>query len=300
MPANSDFTFINKVSGMIDINGNVFTKNRNHSILLSSSSTIQTLNIKVHRNKFTDVVDDVSTGAIKINTYDNPFYISNNFVSNNNNGGIYATIGSSHGNSVIRSTIERNDFQGNKKETMYLDTGSSGKAFTIDIFGNTLRSNNGTGSTGIHSTIKLSQIVCTLEENFVYDNHGKYVLEMMLNKRIMANRLIIVRNNTFYHNHGLIKDYGSTMYCNGPVKVYKNVIKNPSNLYELVTDRASKSRTINATDNWWGFGSSKVVGTRIFDATDDHRLPKVNYHPYVRLRPPTAVPCKYNTALVKL
>lgn len=229
---------------------------------------------------------------MRINTYSNPFYVLNNYISGNN-GGVYATVSNSHGNLVIRGVIRRNYFQENKEETIYVDTGTNGKAIDIHIFGNTLINNKG-GKTGsnVYSNIRLSQVMCTLEENFVFNNSGKYNLEIMLNKITTVNRVIKVRNNTFYHNHGLIKDYGSTMYCNGPVEISKNVIKNPSNLYELVTDRASSFRSINATDNWWGFGSPKIVGMRIRDVVDDYNLPKVNYDPYIRLRPQTAVPCK--------
>jgi hypothetical protein len=260
--------------------------------LLQPGFTNKHLNIKIHRNKITDNGDDSDTGAIRINTHDNPFYILNNYISKNKNGGVFATVNNSHGNCVIKSAIERNYFQENNKETISIDTGSSGKAFDIDIYGNTMISNNGSGTSNLHSNIRLSQVMCTLEENFVYNNYGKYTLEIIFTGTAAANRTIKVRNNTFYHNHGLIQDHASTIYCNGPLEVHSNIIKNPSNLYEFVTDQTSLFRSINATNNWWGFGLPDIVGSRILDLFDNPNLPRVYFHPFIRLRPPTAIPRK--------
>ena len=123
-----------------------------------------------------------------------------------------------------------------------------------------------------------------VEGNFFYNNSGKYVLEYDHSPADVTG--LTFANNTLYRNVGLGVNFGVTILCNAAAKMHNNILENPRNRYQISTSLKGRLTVVNASSNWWGAGTLKLIVPLIMDKTKDYRLSlTVIYEPFVRLQP---------------
>ena len=222
------------------------------------------------------------------------FTITNSYIAENKNGGIYAElqkhdipIALSHTNHIHGSTIEHN-----RGKALFLQ-GTNWQPSDVKLTNNYFSFNLGRSlqaKTTAQSVCKLSNLSVLLQANFLYNNSGQYTVEFDGSQSSL--RFI---NNTLHRNRGLGDNYGVTFQSNGAAEMHGNVLENRNNRYQISTTLQGIPLTVNATLNWWGESTLNSVSSLIMDKTTDYRLSlTVVFNPFLHLPPRKPLSGKYS------
>ncbi|KAK2147996.1 hypothetical protein NP493_3288g00011 [Ridgeia piscesae] len=118
-----------------------------------------------------------------------------------------------------------------------------------------------------------------MEGNLLYNNSGKYTLE--IGSESECNRLPVrADGNIFWFNTAIKSAAKYTVSLNASDVTFRlNILNNPSNTYELSTrqmgDVNVTDASIDFANNWWGSGLAHAVSRRIRDGRSVEGLPVV-------------------------
>jgi hypothetical protein len=147
---------------------------------------------------------------------------------------------------------------------------------TLRMTKNNLRHNTADES---HSVVQLVNMSVAMEGNLLYNNSGKYTLE--IGSESECNRLPVrADGNIFWFNTAIKSAAKYTVSLNASDVTFRlNILNNPSNTYELSTrqmgDVNVTDASIDFANNWWGSGLAHAVSRRIRDGRSVEGLPVV-------------------------
>ena len=136
-----------------------------------------------------------------------------------------------------------------------------------------------------HSIIQLVNMTVAMRDNMIYNNSGKYALEIG-SETLGCNQLPVQADgNLFWSNAALKRGAKYTVSLNASnVRFTKNIFNNPSNTYEI---SVREMGIVNATDasvdcrnNWWGFVLPHFHRIRIRDGRTIEDLAVVESSPF--------------------
>ena len=157
---------------------------------------------------------------------------------------------------------------------------------TLRMTKNNLRHNTADES---HSVVQLVNMSVAMEGNLLYNNSGKYTLE--IGSESECNRLpVLADGNILWFNTAIKSAAKYTVSLNASdVTFSRNILNNPSNSYELSTrqmgDVNVTDASIDFANNWWGSGLAHVVSRRIRDGRSVEGLPVVVSSPFETVPP---------------
>ena len=274
------------------------SENRGHGISFKSTETknnvFQIERSKITKNGLRATAGKTSLEGIHLNATNQVFTVTNSYIAENENGGIYAElqkkdipIALSHTNHIHGNTIEHN-----RGKALFLQ-GKTGQPSDVKLTNNYVSFNLGKNlqaKATAQSVCKLSNLFVLLQANFFYNNSGQYIVEFDGSQSSL--RFI---NNTLLRNRGLGDSYGVTFLCNGAAEMHGNVLQNPNNRYQISTTLQRIPLTVNATLNWWGESTLNLVSSLIRDKTTDYRLSlTVAFNPFLHLPPRKSLSGKYS------
>ena len=270
------------------------TENQGHGLSYTSIHDEETT-LQVQRSTITSngnsEISKTRTGAVYVELADNNFSISDSYISNNKIGGVHVKLSSSEGNGDKSSLIFGNTFERNSKETLWLES-SAGQVGSVTVSGNVLTHNHGNNKLNTkHSVFKVSEVICNVLDNFLYNNSGLFIFEYQFSDRRSTKQRF--KGNTLYLNYGRGPNYGTTVSSNGPMGYSNCNFKNPANLYELITKTPAITSLVHAESNWWGVGLEPTIKTKILDKSSDYKLPAVIFKPFKKVPPRNLLSCKY-------
>ena len=140
-----------------------------------------------------------------------------------------------------------------------------------------------------HSLVQFNNMSVELEGNFLYNNTGKWTLEIGSDSE--CNRLPVrAEGNIFWFNAALKHAAQYTVCVNATdVTFRENILNNPTNDYELSTrptgDVNVTDASIDFANNWWGSGVADFVQDRIKDGRVIEGLPVVTSSPFDKVPP---------------
>lgn len=270
--------------------------NLGHGIRFTSTETkshiVQIERSKIMNNGLGSALGEKSFGAIHLNATNQVFQIVNNYLADNNNGGIYAklqkennameNIATSPASHIHSSTVERNI-----GSALVLE-GTTGQTSNVEVINNYFSLNLATDLKGsVYSVCRMTGVTALFQGNVFFNNSGRYVVEFYFPQKSVSLTFL---NNTLYRNTGLGANYGVTVLCNGGSEMHYNVFQNPNNRYEISTSLTDYTATVNAVQNWWGQSSQSSVASLIRDKTKDYRLSlTVVFKPFLYLPPQEAL-----------
>ncbi|XP_022809251.1 uncharacterized protein LOC111346215 [Stylophora pistillata] len=289
------FVSCDSAAAVHQVTGSVFNGNSKQGILYTTTQRERHIfrveRCQVTNNGLNPVLSGSLSGAIYLNAFQQVFEIVNNYISGNNNGGIYSKV--LNGLSTTRppvSHIHANTIEYNKGGILHVE-GVSGPYLNVVVSNNYFSRNLARDWDGkANSVCIITKLWAIVQGNFFYSNVGHYVL-LYDNSQTNGVGLRFV-NNTLYKNgaRGFDVNYGATILCNGTAEIHGNVFQNPSNRYQFSTTMRGSPVTVNATFNWWGEGEANFISALIMDKTTDYRLSiTVVFQPFVRLPPQTAI-----------
>ena len=280
------------------ITDSTVSENRGHGISFKSTETknnvFQIERSKITKNGLGATAGKTSLEGIHLNATNQVFTITNSYIAENENGGIYAElqkqdipIALSHTNHIHGNTIEHN-----RGKALFLQ-GKTGQPSDVKLTNNYVSFNLGKNlqaKASAQSVCKLSNLFVLLQANFFYNNSGQYIVEFDGSQSSL--RLI---NNTLLRNRGLGDSYGVTFLCNGAAEMHGNVLQNPNNRYQISTTLQRIPLTVNATLNWWGESTLNLASSLIRDKTTDYRLSlTVVFSPFLHLPPRKSLSGKHS------
>lgn len=239
-----------------------------------------------------------SPGAIYLNSANQVFQMLNNYVAENQNGGLVSRMLSKETDAFPpNSFIHANTFDANRGGTLHLER-ISGSYGNVKVTDNYFSLNLGIDLDGkVHSIFKISNLVTLMQGNFFYNNSGQYIVQYYYPGGRGAG--LIFNNNTLVRNRGLGIYYGVTMLCNGRAEMHYNFMQNTRNRYQFSTTFKRSPVTVNATSNWWGEGLLRLVSPVIMDKTKDYRLSvTVIFQPFITSQPVSVMSGKLGFATV--
>ena len=240
---------------------------------------------RITNNGLESVLDGNSPGAVYLNTENQVFEIFNNYFAGNRNGTVHVRLQNEESVPALpNSQFHSNTIELNRGRSLYFE-GISGPFLSVKVTDNYFSMNLATDKDMIgHSICKISNVIAHVQGNFFYNNSGQYVLEYDHSTADVTG--LTFTNNTLYRNVGLGVNFGVTILCNAAAKMHNNILENPRNRYQISTSLKRRPTVVNATSNWWGAGTLKLIVPLIMDKTKDYRLSlTVIYEPFVRLQP---------------
>ena len=226
-----------------------------------------------------------SQGAIYLNSAKQVFKMFNNYVADNQNGGLVSRVV----NEVTDASppnifIHANTFDANRGATLHLER-MSGSYGNVKVTENYFSLNLGVDLDGkVHSIFNVSNLVTFMQGNFFYNNSGQYVVQYYYPGG--SDACLTFNNNTLIRNHGLGVNYGVTILCNGKAEMHYNFMQNTRNRYQVSTTLQGSPVTVNAISNWWGERLFRLVSPLIMDKAKDYRLSlTVIFQPFITLQP---------------
>ena len=260
------------------------TETKNHVFQIERS--------KITKNGLRATAGKTSLEGIHLNATNQVFTITNSYIAENKNGGIYVElqkqdipIALSHTNHIHGNAIEHN-----RGKALFLK-GTTGQPSDVKLTNNYFSFNLGfQAKASAQSVCKLSNLSVLLQANFLYNNSGQYIVEFDGSQSSL--RFI---NNTLLRNRGLGDSYGVTFLCNGAAEMHGNVLQNPNNRYQITTTLQRIPLTVNATLNWWGESTLNLVSSLIMDKNTDYRLSlTVVFNPFLHLPPRKSLSGKHS------
>ena len=226
-----------------------------------------------------------SPGAIYLNSAKQVFQMFNNYVAENQNGGLVSRVVHEVTNAnPPNSFIHANTFHANRGGTLHLERISAPYG-NVKVTNNYFSLNLGIDLDGkVHSIFNVSNLVTLMQGNFFYNNSGKYIVQYFYPG--VSDAGLAFNNNTLIRNHGLGVNYGVTILCNGKSEMHYNFMQNPRNRYQFSTTFQESPVTVDATSNWWGERLLRLVSPLFMDKAKDYRLSlTVIFQPFTTLQP---------------
>ena len=260
------------------------TETKNHVFEIERS--------KITKNGLRATAGKTSLEGIHLNATNQVITITNSYIAENKNGGIYAEfqkqdipIALSHTNHIHGNTIEHN------RGKALSWKGTTGQPSDVKLTNNYFSFNLGfQAKASAQSVCKLSNLSVLLQANFLYNNSGQYIVEFDGTQSSLS-----LVNNTLLRNRGLGDNHGVTFLCNGAAEMHGNVLQNPNNRYQISTTLQRIPLTVNATLNWWGESTLNLVSSLIMDKTTDYRLSlTVVFSPFLHLPPRKSLSGKHS------
>ncbi len=149
---------------------------------------------------------------------------------------------------------------------------------TVHITSNDIRHNS---AQDVCSVIQIVNVTLFMDSNVIYNNSGRFILELGSDNLDIANTLPQnISNNLFWLNSAH-QPSSYTISANATKVFFQyNLLNNPVNSYEF-SARISTPRPalLDCTDNWWGTGQLHEVKDKIRSSSNTMGLPDVTYLP---------------------
>lgn len=182
------------------------------------------------------------------------------FVSNGKQAILMAPILNTRGK--IANNTFRNHFNGallmNNGEDVLVARWYAKFPVEYDIYGNEFRDNFGPYAVNIRITEESSEQSLRFINNKLIDNTIQNSFPF-LNPRSKANAVLIISSSKAI--------------------AIRNIISNPNSTREVATHLTDPSKTIDATENYWGSPVYENFYLRIFDRDDRYNLAVINFRP---------------------
>ncbi len=205
-------------------------------------------------------------------------------IINNNLSGEHGYIQIYAGSPTITSnTISNGGYQDqfNNYDVIYI-----GGVGTSTISNNTIIANNsqydgiyfpdnnrasisGNTISGCQSAISIGLGSATVEKNYLANNYKGI--------KIWDNASITIQNNTITQN-----DVGISLEMPSSTTINRNNLDNNTEYNIQLSPSPLWSKTIDATNNWWGTTDAQAINQTIYDSKNDSTLGTVNFDPFLK------------------
>jgi hypothetical protein len=155
---------------------------------------------------------------------------------------------------------------------------------SVWITGNNIMHNT---AYSVDSIIHIINASLIMHSNLVYNNTGRYILE--LGTASFTNSLAhLIENNTFWLNAAQMASAEYTLAINAKyIKLLNNIFNNPASLFELSLVKGIEKHTskLECHGNWWGSGRMDIAKRKIRDGRTVLSLPYVMFVPILESPP---------------
>ena len=158
------------------------TGNQGHGLFYNSfnneETTLQVERTRISANGYSEI-SRTNTGAVLVGLVNNYFSISNNYISNNQIGGVHVRLNNMRCEGGDKpGLIYGNTFESTSKETVWLESPTRQLASSVTVSENILLHNQGVYQRNFaYSVFKNSEVMCNILENLFYNNSGRFIFD---------------------------------------------------------------------------------------------------------------------------
>ena len=245
----------------------------------NSGSKVHTFDIQrnliAQNGKFTTATYGFRSAGVAMQIDKSNVIIQNSVIEKNRGGAVSVKLdsGSEHSDLYLFD----NEIKENTAGPAVTVSGTSGTSGPrLHVIGNKINHN----SAGIlYNTLSISNVAANVSTNTFFNNTGRHVIHWTVGSRysIMGQQCV---DNTLYLNVGQTPNYRWTIFADGVGPQYmRNVLSNPSNVYEFVSGSDRGHGHHDARNNWWGTPYLSQAEQKVRDKSDQSSLATADFKP---------------------
>ena len=245
----------------------------------NSGSNVHTFDIQrnwiAQNGKFTTATYGSRSAGVAMQIDKSNVIIQNSAIEKNRGGAVSLKLDSGSEHSYLY--LFDNEIKENTAGPTVTVSGTSGTSGPrLHVIGNRISHN----SAGIlYDALSISDVAANVSTNTFFNNTGRHVVHWTVGSRYSIIRQQCV-DNTLYLNVGQTPNYRWSIFADGVAPQYmRNVLTNPSNVYEFVSGVDRSQGHHDAANNWWGTPYLSHAELEVRDKSDESSLATVDIEP---------------------